>query len=183
MSAYTTESPASMAARARRRRALITIGILLLGLFFAFWYGLSYYQADQERRAAQPPPPTCRTYPPDRVVPADVTVNIYNATRRSGLAGRTSQQFTQRGFQVGKVANDPSSRKTPKVAEVRFGPKGKAAADLVLQVMPEGSKGVELDFASSGVSVALGTDFSSLGPLPEQTGLPACPTPSEEPSP
>ena len=179
MSEYTTESPASMAARARRRRALLTIGVLLLGLFFAFWYGLSYYRADEQRRAAEPPPATCQTYPPDRVVPADVTVNVLNATNRTGLAGRTARRFEQTGFQVALVANDGSGRTTPKVAEVRYGPNGKAAAQLVLQVMPEGTTPVETTYKSAKVSVALGTDFANLAPLPASTGLPACPEQSE----
>ena len=52
MSEYATESPVSLRRRRQRRRALITIGVVLLGLFFAFWYALSYYQNDA--RSAQP---------------------------------------------------------------------------------------------------------------------------------
>ena len=178
MSEYTTESPASVAARERRRRALITIGVLLLGLFFAFWYGLSYYQADQRRLAERPPAPTCETYGPDRVLAGDVVVNVLNSTTRSGLAGRTAQRFEQRGFEVDEVKNDPSSRRTPAVAELRYGPNGKPAADLLIQVMPEGTERVEYDWQSPRVSVALGTDFTTVGPLPDQ-GLPPCPSPSE----
>ena len=39
----------------QRRRSLITIGVVLLGLFFAFWYAWSYYQAETEAVAAPPP--------------------------------------------------------------------------------------------------------------------------------
>ena len=45
MSEYTTEAQSSVRAR-RRRRSLIVLGTVLLGLFFAFWYALSYYQAE-----------------------------------------------------------------------------------------------------------------------------------------
>ena len=42
----------------QRRRSLITIGVVLLGLFFAFWYAWSYYQAETEAVAGPPPTAT-----------------------------------------------------------------------------------------------------------------------------
>ncbi len=179
MSEYTTESPASVAARQRRRRSLLTIGVVLLGLFFAFWYGLSYYEADQEARAAKvPPTPTCRPYDPEVLTPGDVTVNVYNATSRTGLAGSTSRLVADRGFLVGKVANDPSKRKTPPVAEVRHGPKGAAAAELVAAVMPKGTTVVADKRKDATVDIALGTTFKTLLPATEPTGAPMCPAPT-----
>ena len=56
MSDYTTEAEGSVRAR-RRRRSLITLAVVVLGLFFAFWYAWSYYQADTEARASRPPAP------------------------------------------------------------------------------------------------------------------------------
>ncbi len=179
MSEYTTESPASVAARQRRRRSLLTIGVVLLGLFFAFWYGLSYYEADQEARAAKAPTPTCRPYDPEVLTPGDVTVNVYNATSRTGLAGSTSRLVADRGFVVGKVANDPSKRKTPPVAEVRHGPTGAAAAELVAAVMPEGTTVVADKRKDATVDIALGTTFKTLLPATEPTGAPMCPAPTE----
>ncbi|QIM22713.1 LytR C-terminal domain-containing protein [Phycicoccus sp. HDW14] len=179
MSEYTTESPASVAARQRRRRSLLTIGVILLGLFFAFWYGLSYYEADNKARASRPPAPTCRPFDATEVTPAEVTVNVYNATSRTGLAGSTAKLITDRGFVVDKVSNDPSTRKTPAVAEVRFGPAGAAAAKLVASVMPSGTKLVNDKRKGTGVDVALGTKFKALKPAtaPSQE-LPMCPAPS-----
>ena len=179
MNEYTTESPASVAARQRRRRSLLTIGVVLLGLFFAFWYGLSYYEADQDARAARPPAPTCRPYDPEVVTPGEVTVNVYNATGRSGLAGSTSKLIADRGFVLGKVANDPSKRKTPAVAEVRHGPKGAAAAELVAAVMPTGTTVVADKRTDATVDVALGTAFKTLLPATAPTQqLPMCPAPT-----
>lgn len=179
MSEYTTESPASVAARQRRRRSLLTLGVVLLGLFFAFWYGLSYYEADSKARAARPPAPTCRPFDPNLVTPDEVTVNVYNATDRSGLAGSTAKLIGDRGFVVGKVANDPTTRKTPAVAEVRHGPKGAAAAKLVASAMPNGTKVVADKRKDASVDVALGRTFKSLKPVTEPSGqLPMCPDPS-----
>ncbi|WP_431774291.1 LytR C-terminal domain-containing protein [Streptomyces cucumeris] len=40
--------------------------------------------------------------------PADITVNVYNATKRSGLAKDTADELKKRGFKIGKVGNAPS---------------------------------------------------------------------------
>ena len=52
MSEYAAETETSVRARRKRRRSLITLGGVLLGLFFAFWYALSYYRAAGEAGAA-----------------------------------------------------------------------------------------------------------------------------------
>ncbi|MEU4202870.1 LytR C-terminal domain-containing protein [Streptomyces sp. NPDC045470] len=39
--------------------------------------------------------------------PADVTVNVLNATARGGLAKTTADELKKRGFKVGKVGNAP----------------------------------------------------------------------------
>ncbi len=39
--------------------------------------------------------------------PADVTVNVLNATARGGLAKSTADELRKRGFKVGKVGNAP----------------------------------------------------------------------------
>lgn len=178
MSEYTTESPVSMERRARKRRAFITIGVLLLGLFFAFWYGLSYYEADRQSARAATPAPTCSPYDPEVILPADIAVNVYNATSRNGLAGRSAGLLEQRGFVVDKVANDPSDRPTPKVAEVRYGQEGRPKALVVLTVMPEGTKAVKDKRTDATVDVALGTGFQSLAPGATGTGPPMCPAPT-----
>ncbi len=179
MSEYTTESPSSVEARRRRRRAAVVLGVVLLGLFFAFWYGLSYYRADETARANRPAAPTCSPYDPKARTPGDVTVNVYNATTRPGLAGRTANQIKQVGFVIGKVANDPTDRKVPKVAEVRYGPSGKPDAQLLLKILPKGTTSTKDKRKDATVDVALGTGFKALRPYVAPTGLPMCPAPTE----
>ncbi|MEU0811258.1 LytR C-terminal domain-containing protein [Streptomyces sp. NPDC005970] len=41
--------------------------------------------------------------------PADITVNVYNATPRTGLAKETADELKKRGFKIGKVGNAPSA--------------------------------------------------------------------------
>ncbi|HMM96205.1 LytR C-terminal domain-containing protein [Phycicoccus sp.] len=179
MSEYTSESPASVEARRRRRRSVVVIGVVLLALFFAFWYGLSYYRADENARASKPPPPTCRPYDAAARTPEQVTVNVFNATTRPGLAGKTAVQLRQDGFLIGLVANDPTKRRPPKVAEVRYGPTGKPDAQLLLKVLPKGSTSTMDTRKDATVDVALGAGFKALVPyVVASDQLPMCPQPS-----
>ncbi|MET8679078.1 LytR C-terminal domain-containing protein [Streptomyces sp. NPDC004647] len=41
--------------------------------------------------------------------PAEITVNVYNATPRSGLAKQTADELKKRGFKIGKVGNAPAT--------------------------------------------------------------------------
>lgn len=180
MTEYTTEADASVRAR-RRRRSLAVIGTVLLLLFFAFWYALSYYQAEGAARAARPPGPTCAPYDPDAVTPARTQVNVYNATNRNGLAAAVSKTLEARGFVIGKVANDPSKRKAPAVAEVRHGPATEAQAQLVLSALPKGATTFDDKRKSTAVDLALGEKFTTIVPAPTASGLPMCPAPTESP--
>lgn len=178
MSDYTSESEGSVHRR-RQRRTLVTIAVVLLALFFAFWYALSYYQADSEARSARTPEPSCAPFDPEALTPAKVKVNVYNSSTRTGLAGTVSKALAERGFDLGKVANDPSKRKAPTIAEVRHGPDGKAQAALVVSALPDGTKVFADKRKGATVDVALGAKFTRLAPLPTATALPTCPAPSE----
>lgn len=162
----------------QRRRSLITIGVVLLGLFFAFWYAWSYYQAETSAVAARPPAATCAPFDPKAVRVEDTTVNVYNASNRSGLAASVSKTLAERGFIIGKVANDPSKRKAPAVAEVRHGPAGEAQAGLVRSALPEGTVVVVDKRKGATVDVALGAKFTTLAPAVTASGLPTCPAPT-----
>lgn len=178
MSDYTTEAEVSVDAR-RKRRQLIVLGVVVLALFFAFWYAWSYYQADNSARASRPPAATCAPYDPKVVTPENTRVNVYNASSRSGLAGSVARSLRERGFVIGKVANDPSSRPAPKVAEIRYGPKGEARAKLLRTSLPKGTA-MYKDKQRKGniVDLALGPKYTALAPVPTTTAMPMCPAPS-----
>ena len=177
MSDYTTEAEVSVDAR-RKRRQLIVLGVVVLGLFFAFWYAWSYYQADSSARASRPPAATCAPYDPKVVTPANTRVNVYNSSDRVGLAGSVARSLRERDFVIGKVANDPSSRKAPKVAEIRYGPKGAAHAKLLRTALPKGTTLVKDKRKVATVDLALGAKYTTLAPVPTTTAMPMCPAPS-----
>ena len=156
---YVVESGASMARRARRRRALITLGVVALMLFFAFWYAYSYYQ-DSNKPKASTPAPSCTATSTART-PAQVTVNVYNATERTGLAAKTAADVRKRGFKISTVSNDPLQKKVSGAAEVRYGPTGRESAKLVLTLV-KGSKAVKDSRTDSSVDLVLGAKFTAL---------------------
>ncbi|WP_232544148.1 LytR C-terminal domain-containing protein [Streptomyces buecherae] len=89
--------------------------------------GGSTAHASEDRGACEPqgtPSPSARPLPK----PAAITVNVYNATTRGGLAKETADELRKRGFKVGKVGNAPAAYdKKVKGAGVVLGPK--AATD------------------------------------------------------
>lgn len=171
---YVVESGASRARRARRRRALITLGVVALMLFFAFWYAYSYYQGSDRAKAA--PSPRCTATSTART-PAQVTVNVYNATDRTGLAAKTAAEVRKRGFKVSTVSNDPLQKDVKLPAEVRYGPTGRESAKLVLTLV-KGAKAVKDSRTDSSVDLVLGAKFTALTAAPKKpatsASTPAC---------
>jgi len=174
---YVVEAGASRSRRARRRRALITLGIVALMLFFAFWYAYSYYQNSNSSRAAASPSCTA-TATATAKTPSQVTVNIYNATDRSGLAAKTASEVRKRGFKVSTVSNDPLQKDVTVAAEVRYGTTGTASAKLVMALV-KGSKAIKDSRTDSSVDLVLGAKFTALTAPPKPvvattTGTRAC---------
>ncbi|MFK4146227.1 LytR C-terminal domain-containing protein [Streptomyces sp. NPDC004065] len=58
-------------------------------------------EADGIARTSPSPTPTTRAVPK----PAQITVNVLNATTRKGLAQQTADELKKRGFHIGQVGN------------------------------------------------------------------------------
>ena len=157
---YVVESGASSSRRSRRRRALITLAVVALMLFFAFWYAYSYYRASGEPTAT--PVTTCTTTAA-APTPAKITVNVYNATDRNGLAARTATEVRKRGFTVSTVSNDPLAKRVAGTAEVRYGKSGAPASKLVIALV-KGAKAVQDARVDGSVDLVLGEKFTTLAP-------------------
>ncbi len=181
MVTYIVESGASSSRRARRRRALITLGVVSLMLFFAFWYAYSYYRHGDTHPAAAAPPCTTKPVAPTA---ADVTVNVYNATDRGGLAAKTAAEMRKRGFKVATVANDPLRRNIPGPAEVRYGASAGPDSKLVLALV-KGAKAVRDGRPDTSVDLVLGEKFTALAAAPKTprpTATTTTPSPTCQPS-
>ncbi|CAL9484428.1 hypothetical protein SUDANB146_03405 [Streptomyces sp. enrichment culture] len=74
--------------------------------------------------------------------PGTITVNVLNATTRSGLAQKTADELKKRGFRIGEVANAPEAYdKKVKGAGVLLGPA--TALDTALPVLGAQLAGAE----------------------------------------
>ncbi len=158
--------------RLRQARATVTILLVLLGLGAAFYYASSYFE-----RTAPKAPPCMTVLPGAELVPRDVSLRIFNATNRSGLAAAAATVARSRGFQVKQVANDPLRRSVTAPAEIRYGKAGAASAKLVARHVP----GAVLKPEARGddsVDLVLGAGWKGFGAAPPaRTPTPVpCPT-------
>ena len=144
----------------RQRRSTIVIVVVLLALAGAFYYASTYF------RASEPQAGPCTTEPvvvPLR--PSDVSLNVYNATKRAGLAAAASKTARDRGFKVKVVGNDPKKATIKQNAQVRFGPEGQASAKVVIAHVP-GAVGVNDKREGDTVDLVLGNAWKNFGAAP-----------------
>lgn len=109
--------------------------------------------------------------------PAKVKLNVYNATGTSGLAATTAGTLVARGFTVVKVGNDPLDKQLTGVGQIRYGPKGESAAQLMLIYFP-GADLVNDSRKTKRVDVVVGEGFTAVTPEADVTAAMASPSPS-----
>jgi hypothetical protein len=173
--------------RAVRRRHLherqaVIFGTLITALAAAALLGLGVYvgaiPAPFDVPLKSPPAAdgTTTPCPPDGALPVaygDITVNVYNGTRRSGLASSTAQELAARGLVIGEQANDPRGRYDGATL-VRTGPAGIPAAYTVAAIFP-GAVVVLDSRADATVDVTLGAVYQAMLPADRARLDPAVP--------
>jgi len=152
--------------RRKRRRATITLSLVGLVMVGTFTYAAAYFQgwvaAARPSSLASPP---CQAADAadaaDALTPSTVTINVYNATERNGLARSVAKSLRTQGFNIGEIANDPLGKRIVGVGEVRHGQLGTADANLVAKRLP-GAKVVLDKRTDDSVDLVLGNRFSAL---------------------
>ena len=141
-------------------RTSLTLAVLVLLLVVAAVWGWS---AATEPLPGKADPPICVATPVskgDRIRPNQVTVSVYNAGRREGLAGRTRQLLTDRGFAGGPAGNVTGSR--VRTAEIWTESPDSPAVSLVASVLGKKVKIRQRTAPGVGVTVVVGDDFRKL---------------------
>ena len=150
-----------MAQATVRRPLPALVFLLILSVLTALVWWRVINRANQDNKptakASCSPTSAASTVPQ----PAAVTVDVLNATQRTGLAAKTSQTLRKDGFLIDQVANDTPGVTVPDVAEVRYGPSAHAAATLVSLYFP-GSKLVPISRTDDQVVISLGAKFTAV---------------------
>ncbi|QFG69638.1 LytR C-terminal domain-containing protein [Ornithinimicrobium pratense] len=156
-----TAGMSTAARRARRRAGLVIAGLLaalLLALVVALaivqgWFSLGEGGADDasQTTAAEVPAPS--------MLPSEVSVNVFNATSRGGLAGRTADSLRERGFDVQGVDNT-NAVEGPGL--IRYGSEAQEQAELLAESVGQGVVLELVEREGTTVDLVLGPDWTDL---------------------
>lgn len=118
--------------------------------------------------------------------PGGITVNVLNATEKSGLAKDTADELKKRGFRIGEVANAPGELdKKVKTAGLLRGATGADTVDR-LKVLGLHLKGAPTRYDNrkgADVDLVIGKGFTKLAPRQDATrALTALASPAPKPS-
>jgi hypothetical protein len=173
------ESKVDDAVRRRRHwrhiRTAVTLLVLVgvvVGAAWYSWHNIVNDQATTETTNTEPCAPAATALP----APADIQLNVYNATSRSGLASSVSAQMKERGFTITGVDNDPLDKEITGTAEIRSSADQQAAATLIATMVP-GAVFLPDDRTTPSVDLVLGEGFEALAPV----DAPATPAPTLAP--
>ncbi|WAU85956.1 LytR C-terminal domain-containing protein [Streptomyces sp. Qhu-G9] len=162
--------------RGRRRIALAVVAsVAALGLVgWGTLQLIDVFTGGSDEASAAGPAADCTASPspsasPVKALPkpGQITVNVLNATPRSGLAKDTADALKKRGFKIGEVGNAPKAydKKVPGPGMVLG---AKAAADAALPVLATQLAGAETKTDTRAkpaeVDLVLGTAFKALTP-------------------
>ncbi|MGY5885432.1 LCP family protein [Modestobacter lacusdianchii] len=95
------------------------------------------------------------------VAPSDVTVQVYNGSGTSGLAGSAATALEGAGFVVAGTGNADSQEYT--VTEIRYAAGDEALANVLLAQVPGATLKAVDDATSGTVQLVLGSDFNGIG--------------------
>ena len=159
----------------RKAVSAVTMVVLIALLVAGAWYGwqslsapLPGGDAEPERRNAKP---RCDegVARGDLVSTEDVTVSVYNAGSRSGLADLTLSELTARGFIRGDAGNAPEELESVQFVRVLAKAKDDPTAELVaLQFGADTLVQETGEDLGPGVEVVVGDDFPGLVDAPTE---------------
>jgi hypothetical protein len=152
-----------------RVRALIFVAVLFVTAGVVVLMAVNKDTQTRPRAATDCPPGLV----PANVAPpevGDVKLNIYNGTKKVGLAEQIRDEFENRGFKVQKIGTAAGNKVYDEVAVIQFGPRAVAAAWLVrahFLLVDEDPMEFDLKRENDVVDVIVGTRFQKLATTTE----------------
>jgi len=142
-------------------KTLLTLGVLAVLVLVGLTWGWSAMTTPFPHTTAAKVCVQTTLQPGDRVAAPKVTVSVYNASDRVGLADRTMAAFEAQGFGAGKVANAPKGT-TVNYAQVWTHDPQNPAVLLVLSRLGPKAHVLGKDPRGPGVTVMVGAGFDKL---------------------
>ena len=145
--------------KARTAGTLVALGVILVLMLVLGWHSVS---APFPKLGGNDTAVQCQTVQKKkRVFRREITVSVYNATKRKGLADTTMNGLEKRDFRPGTVGNAPVG--SVSYVEVRSTVKDDPAALLVSrQFKPVAKVMLSEDELGPGIDVVLGKKFKKL---------------------
>lgn len=153
------------------RRTRITL--VTLSAFLALAVVVAVLFAERMIGTGQPvaqPTTVCTAGP---APPSRVTVNVYNATDKDGLAKAVAKNLASQGFRIAGVGNDPKGTRIVGVAQVRHGASASLEAQSVAARFP-GAQLVRDARTDTIVDVAIGEAYRRMATPPPTPVTPTC---------
>lgn len=158
--------------RPRNRRRIVSAAVAaVVALGLAGWGTLQLidvFSGDGKKTSAGGRKEDCRPAPTPSAAPApprpgQITVNVYNATPRSGLAKAAADELKKRGFTIGKVGNASAAydKKVPGTG-ILLGAQVNQGAFRVLATQLRGTQLKTDTRETADVDLVLGTAFKNL---------------------
>ncbi|QBR92664.1 LytR C-terminal domain-containing protein [Nocardioides euryhalodurans] len=144
-----------------RARSIATLGVLSLLLVIGGVWGWSALTEPLPEEASTAVCEDREFGRGDRITRRDVTVSVYNAGTRVGLAGLTMNLLTDAGFAAGSEGNAPDRASVARVQIWTEEPKN-PAVDLVASHFGQDVRVVRRSSPGAGIAVVVGDDFESL---------------------
>ena len=91
-----------------------------------------------------------------------ITVNVYNATNRTGIAGEASKDLGTLGVTVAQTQNWSGETKVSESARIVTGSRGINAAYTIAQYIPKSVVQYDASMNDETVSVVLGTGYNEI---------------------
>lgn len=153
----------------RRLSSAVTLTVLVGLLAGGAIVGFRTLFAPLKDASTGEPTPTCtpRTVDAGKTITTrEVTVSVFNAGNRSGLASATLNQLADRGFQAGDAGNAPEGTGV-RTVQVWTTEKDDSAAKLVALQFGRGTKVRQGDDLGPGIDVIVGSKFKGLVKAPK----------------
>lgn len=148
-----------------RLRSAITLGVLCLMLLLGLVWGVNALTKPLPSLITTPEPTgpcsEVEVARGEKVYRDQVTVSVFNASTREGLAGDTLERLVARGFGAGETGNAPSGTRVAG-AQIWTDEPANPAVRLVASQFGNGAKVVRHSELGAGVTVVVGNDLGAL---------------------